>query len=645
MKSGSSRSGKNRTWLWIILVLALIHGLIYIAVVPPWQHYDEPNHFEYVWLAAFLGKMPNGNDNDPQLSRSVMESMIANNFFGPGTKIEDFIQPNQPMRIFGQSQLEERPFYYFIASLPIRLIDRYDIIPQLYVSRLVSLMFYLVSIILSWAIVCELTSPGNQLRWMLPIALALMPTFTDVMTSVNNDSAAVAIFSMLLWMSLRLVKRGFSWVGFLGLVLVAVFSYFSKATAMIALALVPLALIFSVLRGRLRWVGWAFFVGIVVLGLALTLSWGDAAHWYRSSFQVEDSRVTSPQAMNGQHAIQIDTGSEVSPSWMVAFFQPTSGTYGEQAAGKTYTLGGWVWADRAIKARSPILGTNNQFYSKQIPLTIEPTYFAISMTVEENSSNRVWVNLDPRLPNMNQRTRIYYDGLVLAEGDHTQDGPPQFLDATGQQGEWGGEPFNNMLRNGSAEQGGLRIRLLADKFGARLMPDRIQPSFIGSFLLDWKGAGWAYKLTADRIFHTFWGTFGWGHVPILFIPFWLFLLLSILGLVGAIAWSIRRLREDRASFPWEIIALLLLAILGAWGAAAVRGSIYLALPRLYIPVARYGFVAVIPTMLILVGGWFEWMQQVSKRVHVPLKGFSIAYIVGWLALAFLGALTILKFYN
>jgi hypothetical protein len=177
------------------------------------------------------------------------------------------------------------------------------------------------------------------------------------------------------------------------------------------------------------------------------------------------------------------------------------------------------------------------------------------------------------------------------------------------------------------------------------MPDRIQPSFIGSFLLDWKGAGWAYKLTADRIFHTFWGTFGWGHVPILFIPFWLFLLLSILGLVGAIAWSIRRLREDRASFPWEIIALLLLAILGAWGAAAVRGSIYLALPRLYIPVARYGFVAVIPTMLILVGGWFEWMQQVSKRVHVPLKGFSIAYIVGWLALAFLGALTILKFYN
>jgi hypothetical protein len=41
-----------------ILLLAAINGLFYIFIVPPWQHYDEPNHFEYIWLLA-AGKLPN----------------------------------------------------------------------------------------------------------------------------------------------------------------------------------------------------------------------------------------------------------------------------------------------------------------------------------------------------------------------------------------------------------------------------------------------------------------------------------------------------------------------------------------------------------------------------------------------------------
>ena len=37
---------------WIILLVGLVHGLIYVFFVPWWEHYDEPGHFEYAWLAA-----------------------------------------------------------------------------------------------------------------------------------------------------------------------------------------------------------------------------------------------------------------------------------------------------------------------------------------------------------------------------------------------------------------------------------------------------------------------------------------------------------------------------------------------------------------------------------------------------------------
>jgi hypothetical protein len=60
--------------LGAILAIGLVHALLYVYLVPPWQHYDEPNHFEIVWLTAKLGRHPKEEDIDPQLSRSVVQS-------------------------------------------------------------------------------------------------------------------------------------------------------------------------------------------------------------------------------------------------------------------------------------------------------------------------------------------------------------------------------------------------------------------------------------------------------------------------------------------------------------------------------------------------------------------------------------------
>ena len=79
MRPGTARSELFQ--LGLILLVALLHGIFYIFLMPPWQHYDEPNHFEHVWLAASLGRPATQEDYDLEMSRAVIVSMVRNHFY------------------------------------------------------------------------------------------------------------------------------------------------------------------------------------------------------------------------------------------------------------------------------------------------------------------------------------------------------------------------------------------------------------------------------------------------------------------------------------------------------------------------------------------------------------------------------------
>ena len=114
-----TRSGQV---LSIALVFALVHGLIYVFIVPPWQHYDEPNHFEYFWFIASRGVLPAPGDYDQDMRRAVAASMIENGFFkdlGPAPNVNS---EAEPIWIGGYSQLTNPPLYYILAALPLIVV-------------------------------------------------------------------------------------------------------------------------------------------------------------------------------------------------------------------------------------------------------------------------------------------------------------------------------------------------------------------------------------------------------------------------------------------------------------------------------------------------------------------------------------------
>ncbi|MEA3341401.1 MAG: DUF2142 domain-containing protein, partial [Chloroflexota bacterium] len=238
----------------VILFLALLCGAIYLTVVPPWQHYDEPTHFEYAWLIADRGTLPERGDYDQAMRREVAASMLEHDFFRDLNFRTNLLSQDEPVWI-GITELHHPPFYYLLVSLPLRLVRHTDITFQLYTARAVSLLLYTLTVWIAGRLVAELAPAGHPLRWAVPGMMALLPAYTDLMTAVNNDVGATAVFSLFLWGAVRMIVRGVSLLRLVWVAATAALCVWTKNTASVAVLLTPLALILALARGR--WNRWA----------------------------------------------------------------------------------------------------------------------------------------------------------------------------------------------------------------------------------------------------------------------------------------------------------------------------------------------------------------------------------------------------
>ena len=107
-------SAGNSRWTWpaLWMALALIRGLLYAAVVPPWQAPDEPGHFEYAWHIARLGRLPAPGEILPEFEREQLGSLYAWHY---GAFIGRPLPDRMPERI---SELPSSIFAQYSRTLP-----------------------------------------------------------------------------------------------------------------------------------------------------------------------------------------------------------------------------------------------------------------------------------------------------------------------------------------------------------------------------------------------------------------------------------------------------------------------------------------------------------------------------------------------
>jgi hypothetical protein len=625
---------------WILLI-ALAHGLVYVFLVPPWQHYDEPTHFEYAWLIAHRGRLPLEGEYDQSMRRQVALSMLAHDFFRELDFRPDLSPETGPIWI-GISQLDEAPLYYLYLSIPLRIVSRLGIDAQLYTARLASLALMLAVVSIVYAALAELLPEGHRLCWMTPLTLALIPGFADLMTSVNNDVGAAAAFSLFLWIGLRIIGRGVTLARVAALMIAAGLCLSTKNTVYLALPMALVALVFGILQGSRRPLAW------LLLGLAggllplVLFSWDDAAFWYRHTDQVVPTQGKGREARLGERFLQIEVSPHDPDPRLV---QVISREAGASMAGQQVTLGAWIWATRPLQTQGPGLQHGGQFHGQAIQLGQEPRFFALAVKLSPQD-RPLRLILAPKVRDMNGSVRIFYDGLVLAAGSFPMDRPPVFHDAQATGGFWGGRRFSNAVRNGSAERRWLRFRPWAQQVLERVIGDSFYgpPQVVLASLMDWRAAWWYYSATLTNLFQTFWGKFSWGNVRLLgSVTYDLLAVASALAALGALLVILGHVRRPNA-FPWACLAFMALAALALWGQALLRGAGSFDSNWVFVPSARYAYPAVLPTVTALTAGWHASLLGAARLGDRPLGVAMGIYFLALLGLTALGMVTVARYF-
>lgn len=609
--------------LALCVLIGLGHGILYIFLVLPWQHYDEPNHFEYAWLIANQAGLPDESSNDPQLNRMVVASMIRYDFFeraGLGNPDLESVGARMPF----YSQKSDPPLYYLIASLPLRVLKDAPVEAQLYAMRFVSLCFYLLTIIFGWGITRELTAGGHALRWMVPLSMALLPGLVDIQTAANNDTAGIAMFTLFLWGSVRLLKER-SWLNVIWVVNSAITCALVRSTTILALPFSGVVFLFSLTPRELqKWLWKVGAVAAVVFGM-LAFRWGEAQFWYHQSGGDEGATVEAGDAIGGKRVFRVSNagGKE-------RIVQVLSG---EDTFGRGYsslTLAGWIWADQPVTIQTPKLHlrASGTEYGSEIHVQQTPTFFTLTIH-PEGTVYRSWVSFEV-IEAGNQSVTVYLDDLMLVEGEFGGKGVPK-ISEDGKTIEWDGRQFHNLLRNGGAEKQTFAPKQWLERLASRLLPDQGYNSLnlILYSVTDLAAFGMYYKGVLLQIFRTFWAKFGWGGLALVGgTPYRYLAILCLIGAFGAGWYGLKRRREI-----WWSETGIFTALTVFWGFMVMtRGANYVLWIKDYYPPARYILPLVVLILYWLNLGWYQWMHVVSRAIRLDAKILWIVYCGLWLYL-------------
>ncbi|MGW8252009.1 MAG: hypothetical protein ACWGO1_15320, partial [Anaerolineales bacterium] len=482
-------------------------------------------------------------------------------------------------------------------------------------------------ILAAYGITREITPRGHPLRWLLPLSLALLPGFVDIMSAVNDDVGATAAFSLFLWVGVRIIQRGFSWMRLLALAVTTAACAFTKNTVVVAIVLASLPVLVRLFRNVRRRYLWA---GIVVSLIFLSFSvlrYEDAAAWHRNTNQQSPTKTTQYEAPVGRNSFQFDSSKGV--------FQIIPLVDAQELSGKKVTLGAWMWADNPTQLRTPSLRFQSMDLYQTVEVNSEPSFHAFTATLPTDLA-RLQVTVFPGIE-PEQGSRVFYDGITLVEGDFINSGVPKFNDPNASQLVWSGFTLKNYIRNASAERSWFSIRPMVERILEKYVPG--SPDLYFSLLQDWRSATWYYQVTSENLLQTFWGKFGWGHVPLKGkITYPILALISVIGFVGA---GISLIRHWR-TIPLNAYLFLFFSGAVIWLFTILRGLASI-MAILFIPSSRYAYPAIIPTMLALNMGWLEIGKLILGKRYSWLLGYIL--VVSWVSMDILAVVSIMRYYR
>lgn len=624
---------------FLLFLICLINGFFYIFFIPPWQKYDEPGHFEFAWLIANHNTLPTYSDFDWNLRRELVSSMREHNFYNDKVVPPNMLSTQDPPSII-YPQINDRPLYYLLVSIPLFFTRGSDIELQLYLARIISWILYFGTVSISRKIVSQVLYTNHILTLLLPICLALFPGFTHIMTSVNDDVGATFFFSLFLVACISIIKRGELKDILMGGIL-AIFCFFTKDTTLISFPLFIFSIILAKIKTSKGWKIFCIGMAIFLLSLFSFFHWGDAKNWLRTSYTIQNKPTSAfyENAPHGKHVMELVFSKDKPLSKLFQYSRIRSS---DDIA--NITIGSYIWStetDLSIVPFVILVDNQNSIPFSPIQINQKKNFYHFSFYIPKNKLVKVMIN--PLTNRPDKDISIFYDGFVLVEGNFSPNSTPKFI----RDGEiifWEDKYLNNLINNPSFES---RIPYLKPDLSMKIWEYTryiFSPNLIISSLFDLKNSGWYYTSTLRRLNNTFWATFGWGNVTLkkslIPRPYLSLGIYSIIGITGYIL-SIFLHKKKLDNSQLKLIILLLASTSTIWLITFFRGITSLE-GVIYIPNARYAYPAIIPTLYTFLKGWhFLSSKFDEKRNDV----YTILVLIWFLILDISSILSILDFYH
>lgn len=615
-----------RSMLPGLMLLALLHGLAYVFIVPIWQAPDEPMLYEYVGLVADLGRVPRFADRNIALEERIVASLTRNHFWNytagtvplepPQTLAEVYQFFFMPRQVGG-----DPPLYFVLAALPLRLVPDWSIEQQVTLLRLLNVLLLPLLVACAYGAAWELegwsgerrVASGEQpprpnaalpaSRSPLPLAVAglvaLHPMLAVVSAALSNDGLANLLGAALCWALLRMLRCGVSprrlW---LTLLLLTLALLTKRTTLPYLLLLVVFGLgwigtwrVITERRSLAVIAGWRLAASglpalllrrlpltlTVMLLVVLVTAWGarqldrsTAAFWLAARTEQPAVR-TWPSGGTGA-ALRIGSGEEV--------IQPLPAVGIHLLQNHKLRYGVHIWSPVAATGRL-IVYTGDQ--RQEFPFE-----------VHDSHDLNMWAFIPPLAPDV----RL---GLTADSGWFYADN----FRATG------AGLAGNVLLNGALELPGLRRDSALAVVNSYLrLPEATWVLSSGRLTYAFPYVAWASVL-----FASFWGHFGWMNVPFVSASLWtpLLALVCLSGLPGTLRWLL-----GRQSQPWQrrqIAMLLLLLVLAVAMTLINAHATTSALQQ-----GRYLFPVLVPVALLIALGQMALLPA----------GWQRRWLIGWL---------------
>lgn len=266
-------------------------------LVPPFSVPDEAEHISYAQSLAENGERP--PRTGPTLpvapfstEERVARALVRNSIFlsDPALKpawepaAEDAWHavagrlPSDDIRAVGP-QAGHPPLYYAYEVAPYGAASGGDLFDRLFAMRLWSGLLMLVTATGAWLLIGELVR-DRLLQLAGAACVGLQPMVTFMTAGVNPDALLFAMYSMTLWLAVRVVRRGPTRGSVAALVAATAAAGLTKAAGLALVPAVVLVLVVALARGRrlppARAAVASLAVGAAVVGAGLVAGRGVA---------------------------------------------------------------------------------------------------------------------------------------------------------------------------------------------------------------------------------------------------------------------------------------------------------------------------------------------------------------------------------